>query len=121
MCTRNHSILLCTLLFTFGLGAGHAQSADTSAKHVAAMETFEASLRLHSRTELPGYTGDFDHFAVDVKGNRLFLAAEDHGTLEVFDLSTGKHLKTIDGVEAPHGILYLADKNRLVVTFAKAM
>src|SRR5579872_2598964 len=74
------------------------------------------TLNLVGRTELPGYTGDFDHFAVDVKGNRLFLAAEDHGTLEVFDLASGKHLKTIKGVETPHGILYLADKNRLIVT-----
>ena len=41
------------------------------------------ALQLIGRTELPGYSGDFDHFTADVKGNRLFLAAEDHGTLEV--------------------------------------
>jgi hypothetical protein len=69
------------------------------------------------KIELPGYTGDFDHFEVDLKGNRLFMAAEDHDTLEVFDLKTGKHLKSIAGaVETPHGLLYLPDINRLVVT-----
>ncbi|HEX7914171.1 hypothetical protein [Rudaea sp.] len=67
-------------------------------------------------TELPGYEGDFDHFAVDIKGNRLFLAAEDHNTLEVFELSSLKHLKTIDGLETPHGLLYLPDANKLIVT-----
>jgi len=25
---------------------------------------------------MPGFTGDFDHFGLDLKGNRLFLAAE---------------------------------------------
>ena len=35
---------------------------------------------------LPGFTGDFDHFAVDEIGGRLFLAGEDHKTVEVFDL-----------------------------------
>jgi len=75
-----------------------------------------AAMKQGGRVELPGYTGDFDHFGVDVAGKRLFLAAEDHGTLEVFDLASGKHLKTVPGVEAPHGILYLADKNRLLVT-----
>ncbi len=35
---------------------------------------------------LPGITGDFDHFAIDVKGKRLFLAGEDHKTVEVIDL-----------------------------------
>ena len=75
-----------------------------------------APLRLLGRTELPDYSGDFDHFAVDVPGNRLFLAAEDHGTLEVFDLRTGQHLKTVKGVETPHSILYMPDRNRLLVT-----
>jgi DNA-binding beta-propeller fold protein YncE len=75
-----------------------------------------AALRLLGRTELPGYSGDFDHFAVDVAGNRLFLAAEDHGTLEVFDLRSGAHLKTVKGVETPHSILYMPDRNRLLVT-----
>ncbi|HLG86964.1 MAG TPA: hypothetical protein VKZ79_07170 [Alphaproteobacteria bacterium] len=74
------------------------------------------TLTLIARTELPGYTGDFDHFAADVKGNRLFLAAEDHGTLEVFNLKTGERLRTVGGFDAPHSILYLPDINRLIVT-----
>jgi DNA-binding beta-propeller fold protein YncE len=113
MYARKPAILTCALFFSLGLMTSQALSADTPA---VTMATAGASLRLHSRTELPGYTGDFDHFAVDVKGNRLFLAAEDHGTLEVFDLASGEHLKTIEGVEVPHGILYLEDKNLLIVT-----
>jgi DNA-binding beta-propeller fold protein YncE len=74
-----------------------------------------AALQASGRTELPQYTGDFDHFAADVKGNRLFLAAEDHSTLEVFELSTGKHLKTVAGFDTPHNVLYLPDRNRIVV------
>jgi DNA-binding beta-propeller fold protein YncE len=74
-----------------------------------------AALQPSGRTELPLYTGDFDHFAADVKGNRLFLAAEDHSTLEVFELSSGKHLKTVAGFETPHNVLYLPDRNRIVV------
>jgi len=31
--------------------------------------------------------GDFDHFAVDLAGHRLFLTAE-QGVVEVFDLRT---------------------------------
>src|ERR1700675_3654117 len=75
------------------------------------------ALRLAGRTELPGYTGDFDHFEYDMKGNRLWLAAEDHGTLDLFDLKTLKKQKSVKGVvETPHGILYVREKNRLVVT-----
>jgi outer membrane protein assembly factor BamB len=64
----------------------------------------------------PGYSGDFDHFGVDVKGNRLFLAAEDHGTVELFNLKTGKHERTLTGVQTPHAFVYLPKHNRLIIT-----
>lgn len=76
----------------------------------------DAALVLQGRTELPGYSGDFDHFAVDLPGNRLFLAAEDHGTLEVFDLKSGKHLKTVTGFETPHSLFPIPQSHRLLVT-----
>ena len=44
-----------------------------------------APLRLETSIPMPGIKGDFDHFGADVEGNRLFLAAEEHKTVEVFD------------------------------------
>src|ERR1700746_1498141 len=75
-----------------------------------------APLKLLQSVDLPKYSVDFDHFAADVKGNRLFLAAEDHGTLEVFDLKTTRWIKTIKGFEVPHSILYLPASQKLFVT-----
>src|SRR5579862_9998489 len=51
-----------------------------------AQVTVRPPVTLLSVTALPGFVGDFDHFAVDLKRNRLLLAAEEHHTLEVFDL-----------------------------------
>ena len=73
-------------------------------------------LRLLGRTYVPGFEGDFDHFAMDMKGNRLFLAGEEKGTLEVFDLKSGKHVKTVQGLEEPHAIHYMGDHNRILVS-----
>src|SRR5438067_476995 len=73
-------------------------------------------LRLIGRTDVPGFEGDFDHFAADVKGNRLFLAGEEKGTLEVFDLKSGRHVKTVEGLEEPHAIHFMPDDNRLIVS-----
>jgi DNA-binding beta-propeller fold protein YncE len=64
-----------------------------------------SSVKLIKSVELPGYSGDFDHFAADYERNRLLLAAEDHGTLEVFDLKTSAHLRTVAGFGNPHAIL----------------
>jgi hypothetical protein len=46
-------------------------------------------LKLIAITPLPGFTGDLDHFGVDVKGGRLFLASEEQKSVGVFDLQTG--------------------------------
>lgn len=73
-------------------------------------------LKLVKSVDLPQYSGDFDHFAADVNGNRLFLAAEDHGTLEVFDLKSTKWLKTVKGFDVPHSILYFPNSQKLFVT-----
>jgi hypothetical protein len=45
---------------------------------------------LETTISLPGIDGDFDHFAYDLKRNRLIAAAEEHHTLELFDLKSGK-------------------------------
>jgi len=73
-------------------------------------------LTLQKTVTLPGYTGDFDHFAVDRDRGRLLLAAEDHGTLEIFDLKTGNHLRTIKGFQNPHSILIRPGKSTILVT-----
>jgi len=61
------------------------------------------------------HDGDFDHFAVDVAGNRLFSTAEENSKVLVFDLKTDKLIHTIDDLKAPHSLLYRADVKKLFV------
>lgn len=75
-----------------------------------------ATLIGRSTSWKPEYSGDFDHFGVDTKRNKLLLAAEDHGTLEVFNLDTGAHEQTLTTFSTPHAILYLPEQDRLIVT-----
>jgi DNA-binding beta-propeller fold protein YncE len=75
----------------------------------------KSPMKLVATTPLPGFTGDFDHFAVDLKGKRLFLTAEDHKTVEVFDLD-GKHITSITGFGQPHAIHFMPDVNKFIVT-----
>ena len=55
-------------------------------------------------------------FGVDTKRNKLLLAAEDHGTVEVFDLDTGAYERTLTTFDTPHAVQYLPRQNRLVIT-----
>lgn len=73
-------------------------------------------LVLTHRTDVPGYDGDFDHLFADVGQNKLFVAAEDHGTVEVFNLETGRHLKTLTTFKTPHAFFLVPGTHRLIIT-----
>jgi DNA-binding beta-propeller fold protein YncE len=76
----------------------------------------EEPLRLIQSIALPGVVeGKFDHFAVDLKGQRLFLAARANKTIEVFDMPTGKRIHTISGIGTPHAEYYVPDTQELLV------
>ncbi len=74
-------------------------------------------LKLVKTIQLPKeIKGRFDHFAVDLAGNRLFATPEDNHAVLVFDLRTGKLLHTIKGIGKPHAVLYREDVNQIYVT-----
>jgi DNA-binding beta-propeller fold protein YncE len=75
-----------------------------------------AVLKLAQTIPLPGVKGRFDHFAIDAKGHRLFVAALGNNTLEVVDIAAGKRLKSITGLRKPTGVLYLSEENQIGVS-----
>jgi YVTN family beta-propeller protein len=83
---------------------------------VSAIAQEKLPLKLVATTPMPGFTGDFDHFGVDLKGNRLFLAAEDQKSVEVFNLRTGELIRSIEGFGHPLTMAYLPESDRLIVT-----
>lgn len=74
-----------------------------------------APLTLTGSTDLPGYTGDFDHFAIDEKDRTLFLAGEESAELEALDLATGKVKTRLKSFGVPHSLHYMAAANELLV------
>jgi DNA-binding beta-propeller fold protein YncE len=77
-------------------------------------------LELIKNTPLPEITGgDFDHFAVDLDKNRLYVPAEVYASIEVFNLKTGEHLRSATGlVKSPHMLALMPDKHELFVADA---
>jgi YVTN family beta-propeller protein len=65
--------------------------------------------------DLPGVQGRIDHLSIDVKGERLFVAALGNNTVEIIDLKANKRLKTISSLKEPQGVLYVPETNRLYV------
>lgn len=72
-------------------------------------------LTLESRIPLPNVKGRIDHFSVDVKDQRLFVAAVENHTLEVIDLKAGQVIHTVKDLAEPQGVYYDASSNHLFV------
>ena len=73
-------------------------------------------LKLVATIPLPGLKdGDFDHFAPDIDGHRLFLTDEENDKVEVLDTATNTRIHTIEEAKAPHAILYRKDLKKLFV------
>jgi len=73
------------------------------------------SLQLAQTIPLAGVEGRIDHLAVDVAGQRLFVAALGNNTLEVVDLRAGRRTHSVTGMREPQGVAFLPDLNRIVV------
>ena len=84
--------------------------------YAAATSSAESTpLKLKQTIPLPGVEGRIDHFASDPSGQRLFVCALGNNSLEVIDLRTGKLAHTITGLDAPQGVGYAPEANRLFV------
>src|SRR5207245_6445769 len=60
--------------------------------------------------------GYFDHPAVDIKGQRLFVPGEYQKTIEIVDLRAGKVIQSITGLEGnPRKVIYIPQSNQIWV------
>jgi hypothetical protein len=101
-------VVACSSMWVVGILSGSALSADAGV-------AVAAPLALIKTVDMPGVNGDFDHFTADLNSNRLFLAAEEHHSVEVFNLRTGAPVHSITGLDTPHSILYAANFDRIFV------
>ena len=76
-----------------------------------------APFKLLQKIPMPNVKGRLDHFGVDLKGKRLFVAAlgDDQNTVEVIDLKSGKWISSIPGQSKPQGLFYSPNYNKLFV------
>ena len=88
--------LIAFVCLALALGASHAQ-----------------------KIELPDVKGRIDHFGVDADGQRLFVAALGNNTVEVIDLKTGRHARTLKGFAEPQGIQHVPAAKRIYISNGK--
>jgi len=75
----------------------------------------QAPLALVGTIDLPRVEGRIDHLAFDAATQRLFVAALGNNTVEVLDLKSGTHVKSLTGFREPQGIAVVPDAKLVAV------
>ena len=75
-----------------------------------------APLRLVQTIPLPNVVGRIDHLAVDLKGQRLFVAALGNNTVEIVDLRSGTWVRSLTGFQEPQGVAFIEGLGKLFVS-----
>jgi YVTN family beta-propeller protein len=75
--------------------------------------------KLETTIPMSDVQGRIDHLSIDLKGQRLFVAALGNNSLEVIDLKENRRVHTINGLAEPQGIAYIPSANRLFVANGK--
>src|SRR5947209_4323691 len=118
------SLLLLAFCAASSCSAARLSSNDNAATPAAApavpataggQATDGGSLRLVGSITLPQVRGRIDHMAVDIKGQRLFVAALGNNTLEVIDLKKGERVSSVSGFDEPQGIVYIPESDKVVI------
>ncbi|HWW97172.1 MAG TPA: hypothetical protein VNY74_05735 [Edaphobacter sp.] len=98
-------ILLLSLAGVHGLSLGQSGASEP--------------LKLATTIPMAEVQGRIDHLSIDLKGQRLFVAALGNNSLEAIDLRENKRVHTINSLAEPQGIAYIPSANRLFAANGK--
>jgi hypothetical protein len=73
-------------------------------------------LRLVQTIPLPHVEGRIDHLAIDLQGQRLFMAALGNNSVEVVDLRTGRWVRSLTGFHEPQGVAFIENLGKLFLS-----
>jgi DNA-binding beta-propeller fold protein YncE len=82
---------------------------------IAAKAQSSQPLELVQNIPLPDVRGRIDHLAIDLDGERLFVAALGNDSIEVIDLRAGRRSARLEHLQEPQGVAYVSEIKRLFV------
>ncbi len=81
----------------------------------AALPSAQGPLTLVRSIELPDVDGRLDHLGFDAAHQRLYVAGLGNNTVEVLDLNSNTHLRSLPGFREPQGIGVAADAKVIAI------
>jgi DNA-binding beta-propeller fold protein YncE len=94
-----------------------------SAKALPSSTSSSSSFSLIQTIVIPNVNGRIDHMAIDIKGQRLFVAELGNNSLDIIDLKAGKRIHSFSNndklLNEPQSVLFIPELNRIFVSNGK--
>lgn len=92
-----------------------------SAKALPLSSASSSPFGLTQTIVIPNVNGRIDHMAIDIRGQRLFVAELENNSLDVLDLKSAKRLQSISNnnvelLNEPQSVAYIPELNRIFVS-----
>src|SRR5258708_5690203 len=75
----------------------------------------ENQLTEQTTIPMPGVKGRIDHLDVNLKDKIVYVAALGNNTLEIADITSGKIIYSIKGLDEPQGVAYIPQQQEIFV------
>jgi DNA-binding beta-propeller fold protein YncE len=103
----NNNIIYSLLLYSKQLSAKALPSSTSS------------SFSLVQTIVIPNVNGRIDHMAIDIRGQKLFVAELGNNSLDIIDLKAAKRVHSISNnglLNEPQGVIFIPELNRIFVS-----
>jgi DNA-binding beta-propeller fold protein YncE len=95
-------------------------SKQLSSKASSQSSSSSSSFSLTQTIGIPNVIGRIDHMAIDIRGQRLFVAELENNSLDVIDLKAAKRIHSINNniglLNEPQSVLFIPELNRIFVS-----
>src|ERR687888_973795 len=84
-----------------------------------ALPSSSSSFSLVQTIVIPNVNGRIDHMAIDIRGQKLFVAELGNNSLDIIDLKAAKRVHSISNnglLNEPQGVVFIPELNRIFVS-----
>ena len=87
-------------------------------KEPSANASSQSFFRLVQTIPIPNVNGRIDHMAIDIRGQKLFVAELENNSLDIVNLSTARRIHSIfkTALAEPQGVIFIPQPNRIFVS-----
>jgi DNA-binding beta-propeller fold protein YncE len=110
-------VTIVVIIVAFFGAQGNIIKSSSYGKELSAKAS-QSSFSLIQTIPIPNVNGRIDHMAIDIRGQKLFVAELENNSVDVVDLKAARRIHSIsnNGLGEPQDVIFIPELNRIFVS-----